>query len=103
VVDETRESVGNHNVATEFLLDFPHDGRSGILAGFDFSTGKFPLQWQVFVRRALGEQQQPVALDQRANHWNGNRNAHDGLLNKARRNSATFLWAPVFFNHENFP
>ena len=56
VVEDGREGADDGGVAAEFLAEFAAQGGFRGLAGFDFAAGEFPLEREVFVRRALGDE-----------------------------------------------
>jgi hypothetical protein len=57
------ERMGDGQLATEFFLDFPVKGRDGRFSGFDFSTGKLPLECEVLAGRALGDEHAAIVFD----------------------------------------
>ena len=93
-MDETREGLGDGDIAAELLPDFANNGGGGIFAGLNLSPGEFPLERQVFVRRSLCDKDASVLLDHGADDWNGR--PHE-WLNKERHSGATFLRLPGSF------
>ncbi len=65
-VECRRQGVADDEVAAEFLADFPPEGVARRFTRFDFSTGEFPEQAKVLVRRPLRDEDTAVALDQGA-------------------------------------
>ena len=59
--------------ATQLLTDFANKGLSGILIGFNFPSGKFPLAAEMFMVRPLGQQDPPFVFNQGADYrdWLG--------------------------------
>lgn len=56
VVDEVGQGAGDGDGAAQFLVDLADEGGGGEFAGFDFAAGEFPLEREVFVRGALGDE-----------------------------------------------
>ena len=102
VVPERWQGLRNDNVATQFLANFPNNGRGGLFAGFNLATGKFPLEWQVFVRRALREENAALLHDQRTDNRDGGRGGHAALLNNELPPAATFLGVACFQGMKTF-
>lgn len=76
VVSEARQGTLDDDRAAEFLHDFADDGRLGRFGRLHFATGKFPLEGEVLVRGALGNQHAArVILDDGADDGN-RRSAH---------------------------
>lgn len=56
VVDEGQEGVADDDLATEFLAQLAGEGGFGRLTGFNLAAGKLPFQGEVFLGRALGDE-----------------------------------------------
>lgn len=96
VVLEARQGAGDDDFAAELLADFADDGGGGILPGFDFAAGKFPLERQVLVGGTLGQEQKPIAFDHGADNGDGSGSGHVILLNKELLRTATFRGVGCF-------
>ena len=81
-MEEGRQRPHHVDDTAELFADFPDHGDGSQLARFDLAPGKLPLQRQVFVHRALGEQDGPCALDQGADDGDGGWSGQGVLLNK---------------------
>lgn len=77
VVEERFERAGDRDGAAEFFGEFAVKGGGGGFGGFDFAAGKFPKKSEVFVGRALGDENAAGAVfDDRAH--DGDRRAVGG-------------------------
>lgn len=56
-VQKGRERTDDLRVASEFLVEFAEECVGGRLTGLDLAAGKFPLEGEVFVGRALGDEE----------------------------------------------
>ncbi len=95
VVKEARQGAEDYRVAPEFLPQFAHQGSFGCLARFDLAAGKLPLEAEMFMRGALGEQHAPGRIledgaDNRNRCGAGRRRDHAACLARNRCGAATF-------------
>ena len=56
VVEERLEWAGDRDGAAEFFGELAEQGGGGGFGGFDFAAGEFPEETEVFVGRALGDE-----------------------------------------------
>ncbi len=99
---ETRQRAPHGDLTTKLLADFADDGGGGLLPGFDLAAGEFPLERQVLVGGALGQEQKTIALDHGADNGDGSGGGHVILLNKELLQTATFRGVGCFLAMKTF-
>lgn len=81
------ECAGDDDGATQFLVEFTQERGGGCFAGFDLSSGKLPLESEVFIGGALGDENTAgLVLDNGADDGNRSGGRHGKRTALTQRN-----------------